>query len=184
MKNCGSINSAQNPHVSENWLKNQTFRLKKKKLQRQKCKHVWEAQNALPKRILNKDEYFQENAWASFWTFEEECVERWRVDSEGIFLIRIETRSSLKWESCVGSRQRCDCHKIIFYWHLFLWSITCQQLQKIFKILTFILLYFGIGASRKGHITYVQFFQFLENIFSKIDGLWYILTGLLIYGFC
>ena len=143
------------------------FSAKIKKKQRQKHKRVWEVQNALPKCTLNKDECFQEIVWASFWTFEEECVERGRVDSEGIFLIRVETRSSLKWESCVGSRQRCDCHKIIFYWHLFLWSITCQQLQKIFKILTFILLYFGIGASRKGHITYVQFFQFLKKYFQK-----------------
>ena len=28
---CGSVNRAWNPHVAENWLKSQTFRLKKKK---------------------------------------------------------------------------------------------------------------------------------------------------------
>ena len=28
---CGSVNSARDPHVTENWLKSQTFRLKKKK---------------------------------------------------------------------------------------------------------------------------------------------------------
>ena len=33
---CGSVNSAQNPHVAKNWLKSQTFRLKKKKKQKHK----------------------------------------------------------------------------------------------------------------------------------------------------
>ena len=28
---CGSVNSARDPRVAENWLKSQTFRLKKKK---------------------------------------------------------------------------------------------------------------------------------------------------------
>ena len=28
---CGSMNSARDSHVAENWLKSQTFRLKKKK---------------------------------------------------------------------------------------------------------------------------------------------------------
>ena len=27
---CGSMNSARDPHVAENWLKSQTFQLKKK----------------------------------------------------------------------------------------------------------------------------------------------------------
>ena len=45
-----SVNSIQDPYVTENWLKSQTFRLKKKKGRNQTC--VWEAQNALPKRTL------------------------------------------------------------------------------------------------------------------------------------
>ena len=45
-KICGSLNSTRDPHVAENWLKSQTFWLKKKKKQRQKRKRVWEAQNA------------------------------------------------------------------------------------------------------------------------------------------
>ena len=44
------VNSIQDPYVAENWLKSQTFRLKKKKGRNQTC--VWEAQNALPKRTL------------------------------------------------------------------------------------------------------------------------------------
>ena len=43
---CRSGNSAWDPHVAENWLKGQTFRLKKKKAETQTC--VWEAQNTLP----------------------------------------------------------------------------------------------------------------------------------------
>ena len=51
---CRSVNSVRDPHVAENWWKNQTFLLKKKnKKQRQKRKRVWKAQNTLPKRILN-----------------------------------------------------------------------------------------------------------------------------------
>ena len=33
-KICGSVNSAQDPHVAENWLKSQTFQLKKKRKDR------------------------------------------------------------------------------------------------------------------------------------------------------
>ena len=47
---CRSVNSALNPHMVVNGLKSQTFQLKKK--QRQKCKRVWKAQNALPKHTL------------------------------------------------------------------------------------------------------------------------------------
>ena len=39
---CESMNSAQDPHVTENWLKSQKFLLKKKKgAETQTC--VWEA---------------------------------------------------------------------------------------------------------------------------------------------
>ena len=36
---CGSMNNARDPHMTENWLKSQTFRLKKKK--REKCKRAY-----------------------------------------------------------------------------------------------------------------------------------------------
>ena len=49
----GSVNSTRDLHVTENWLKSQIFRLKKKKKRGQKRKRVWEAQNALPKRTPN-----------------------------------------------------------------------------------------------------------------------------------
>ena len=39
-KICGSLNNTRDPHVAENWLKSQTFWLKKKKKQRQKRKRV------------------------------------------------------------------------------------------------------------------------------------------------
>ena len=56
---CGSVNSTQDPHVAENQLKSQAFRLKKKKKRKkkgmQKRKRVWEAQNALPKRTLSQE---------------------------------------------------------------------------------------------------------------------------------
>ena len=52
---CGSVNSTQDPHVAENQLKSQAFRLKKKKKGMQKRKRVWEAQNALPKRTLSQE---------------------------------------------------------------------------------------------------------------------------------
>ena len=48
---CGSVNSARDSHMGENWLKSQTFWLKKKKEgETQTC--VWEAQNVLPKCTL------------------------------------------------------------------------------------------------------------------------------------
>ena len=34
---CGSMNSARNPHIAENWLKSQTFRLKKKRQKRKRA---------------------------------------------------------------------------------------------------------------------------------------------------
>ena len=37
--------------MTKNWLKSQTFLLKKNQRQERKC--VWEAQNALPKRTLS-----------------------------------------------------------------------------------------------------------------------------------
>ena len=49
---CGSMNNARDPHMAENWLKSQTFRLKKKKKgEMQTC--IWDAQNVLPKRTLS-----------------------------------------------------------------------------------------------------------------------------------
>ena len=71
----------------------------------------------------NKDHSSQENAWAFFWTFEDECVEWWRVDSKDIF-------SSESRHGALSNGSHVYCHKIIFYLHLLLWSITCQQLQK------------------------------------------------------
>ena len=50
----GSVNSAWDPHVAENWLKSQTFLLKKKKKKAKTQTCVWETQNALPKRTLTK----------------------------------------------------------------------------------------------------------------------------------
>ena len=34
---CGSVNSARDPHVAENWLKSQIFRLKKKGRKRKRA---------------------------------------------------------------------------------------------------------------------------------------------------
>ena len=42
---CGFVNSARDSYVVENWLKSQTFRLKKKRGEMQTC--VWEARFAL-----------------------------------------------------------------------------------------------------------------------------------------
>ena len=49
---CGSVNSARDSHMVENWLKSQTFWLKKKKKEGETQTCVWEAQNVLPKCTL------------------------------------------------------------------------------------------------------------------------------------
>ena len=40
---CGSMNNARDSHVTENWLKSQKFRLKKKKKKAETQTCVWKA---------------------------------------------------------------------------------------------------------------------------------------------
>ena len=50
---CGSVNSARDPHVAENWLKSQTFRLKKKS---EKRKHASGKCVTYPKALILYEE--------------------------------------------------------------------------------------------------------------------------------
>ena len=43
---CGSMNNARDPHMAENWLKSQTFRLKKKKKGRNANVHMGSTKRA------------------------------------------------------------------------------------------------------------------------------------------
>ena len=53
-KICGSVNSARDPRVAENWLKSQTFRLKKKKSE--KHKHASRKCVTYPKALILYEE--------------------------------------------------------------------------------------------------------------------------------
>ena len=51
-KICGSVNSARDPRMIENWLKSQTFPQKKKKKTKTATQTHLGSANALPKRTL------------------------------------------------------------------------------------------------------------------------------------